>query len=106
MVRPGEPAHERQQIGLRVHLGGIEFRQQFLRKLLVNEGNTAEKRLVEQRETDQRANPEILVRLEHGFDGLGLDARGDIAIVAQRGRAAVHSLDRADHRAQVNVARE
>ena len=95
---------ELQKISRGKHRRAVEFGEQFFRKFLVDERHRPEERPVEQRRSHVGADAEILVGLEHRVDMLLIDARRDVGVVAQRGGAAVHRLQRADHRAQIHVA--
>ena len=100
-----EPAAKREELlgsGARIPR---ERSPRLLRKLFLGIRQRLEEGPVHHADADERAHADILVRLVDGGEMLGIELRCDVEVVDDRGRAAAQRLDRADQRAEIDLAR-
>ncbi len=82
-----------------------QLREQSGRENAVDLGEVIDDRAIHHREPDQRADARILVGLEDGLGGGGVDNLTETHVVDECGGAAAQRFERADQRSQVDLAR-
>ena len=105
MARGRELAHQRVEVGGARARRGAQLGRERGRHERVDEGQAVDDRPVHHAEADEGADAGVLVGVEHGVDRGAVDAGGLREVVDQRRAAGAQRLDRADHRAQVDLPR-
>ena len=82
-----------------------QFRGKRRRHQLFDKRKVVDYRPVHHRESDQRADARIVIGLQRGIDSFAADCRSEREVVDDGSAAGAQAFNRADHRAQVDLAR-
>ena len=104
VMRPGEVAHEAQQVLAARPRQGTQAVQHIRSEALLDERPAVDHRLVDHREADVGTQSRVLVGLQRRIDVAAVERLAEAQVVDDRGRARAQALDGRHHGAQIDVA--